>query len=116
MNIRRIDSEYRLSTWAQIIQEQKESGKSVDVFCIENGINKNTYYYWYKKVKAATCTDMIQALPDIQTGSVQWIKLNTEPKNDGFLTVEINGCNIKVNNGTDTGLLIKACKALRPAL
>ena len=40
--------ELRLAQWAGIIKEQKQSGLTVKDWCSQNGITKDTYYYWQK--------------------------------------------------------------------
>jgi len=55
MNTREIAAEYRLAHWAQIMQNRRESGMSVKAFCENSGIHANSYYYWQKKLREATC-------------------------------------------------------------
>lgn len=39
-----------LQLWRGRVMECRNSGKSVAVWCEENGINLKTYYYWQKQV------------------------------------------------------------------
>lgn len=43
--------ELRLAQWAGIIKEQKQSGLTVKDWCSRNGITKDAYYYWQKKLR-----------------------------------------------------------------
>ena len=43
--------ELRLAQWAGIIKEQKQSGLTVNVWCSQNGITKDSYYYWQQKLR-----------------------------------------------------------------
>ena len=43
--------ELRLAQWASIIKEQKQSGLTVKAWCSQNGITKDTYYYWQQKLR-----------------------------------------------------------------
>ena len=61
MNTRYIAKEYRLSHWAQIITEQKESGLTVRAYCEEAGLRENSYYYWQKKLRTAVIDEMTAA-------------------------------------------------------
>jgi transposase-like protein len=45
----------RLTQWAQIVHERKESGQSNRAWCRENGINEKTYYYWQRRLREAAC-------------------------------------------------------------
>jgi hypothetical protein len=48
---RKLTNKYRLEQWNAIIQERINSGKCVDVWCKENNITRDSYYYWLRKVK-----------------------------------------------------------------
>ena len=54
MNTRYIAAEYRLSHWAQIMKERKETGLSIRAYCEGSGIHENTFFYWQKKLRDAT--------------------------------------------------------------
>jgi hypothetical protein len=58
MNTRDIAAEYRLSHWAGIMQERKESGLSVRAFCKNAGFHENNYFYWQRKLREATCEEL----------------------------------------------------------
>ena len=58
MNTREIAEEYRLSYWAGIMQERKESGLSVRAFCKNSGFHENNYFYWQRKLREAACEEM----------------------------------------------------------
>jgi transposase-like protein len=55
INTREIAEEYRLSHWAQVMQERIQSGLSIKAFCKQIGICGNTYFYWQRRVRAAAC-------------------------------------------------------------
>ena len=39
------------SRWLRHVERWKESGLSVNKYCIENGINKNSFRYWIERDK-----------------------------------------------------------------
>lgn len=55
MNIQKITQDYRMNKWIKIIRECKSSGETVSLWCRNNEINTNTYYYWLRKIRAAAC-------------------------------------------------------------
>jgi transposase-like protein len=65
MNTRYIAEEYRLSHWAQIVQERKESGLSIRAYCESSGLHENTYYYWQKKLRDAVGDDLLKRHVDL---------------------------------------------------
>ena len=58
MNTREIASEYRLTHWAQVMQERAQSGLSIKAYCKQLGICGNTYFYWQRRVRAAAAAEL----------------------------------------------------------
>jgi transposase-like protein len=58
MDTRKIAAKYRLRHWAQAMQERVSSGKSIQKFCQDSGISRNTYFYWQRKLREAACEQM----------------------------------------------------------
>ena len=81
MNTREIAEEYRLSHWAGIMQERKESGLSVRAFCKNAGFHENNYFYWQKRLREATCEDLAK------------IQNNTNIVPQGFMEVRLSAGN-----------------------
>ena len=78
MNTREIAEEYRLSHWAGIMQERKESGLSVRAFCKNAGFHENNYFYWQKRLREATCEELAK------------IQNNTNIVPKGFMEVRLS--------------------------
>lgn len=115
MDTQKVTTEYRLSKWAQIIQARIDSGQRVEEFCKTAGITKNAYFYWQRKLREAACTELVKTEEPKNIVPSGWMQLNSNQaqRRNESLGVEINGCCIIVNNGTDTELLKKVCLALR---
>ena len=118
MNTKEIATEYRMVQWSGLLKERRESGESIKEFCQNKGVSENTYFYWQRKLREAAVK---QILPEAAEKSSPmavpsgWARLaEKEPvKTDGnVLTVEVSGCRIEVNAGTDLELLAKVCRAL----
>ena len=58
VNTREITAEYRLTHWAQVINERAPSGLSIKAYCRQIGIAANTYFYWQKKLREAACEQL----------------------------------------------------------
>jgi transposase-like protein len=58
MDVKQLKHEYRLRQWTEIVTECHRSGIPVREWCTEQGISRQTYYYWQKQVReaAALCT------------------------------------------------------------
>ena len=58
VNTREVAAEYRLSHWAQIVQERNKSGSSIRAYCKQLGICENTYFYWQRRLRQAACEEL----------------------------------------------------------
>lgn len=65
MTTREMTSEYRLAQWAEKIREQKNSGQNIRQWCELNGIDRQRYFYWQRKLRQAACNQ----LPGMQMGN-----------------------------------------------
>ncbi len=61
MNTKEMARQVRLTHWAQIMRERKESGRSIRVWCRENNIKEKTFYYWQRRLREAACEGLIEA-------------------------------------------------------
>lgn len=115
MDTRKAASEYRLSQWAQVVQERRNSGQSVKDFCRTAGISRNAYFYWQKRLREAACTKLVKTEEPKSVMPGGWIRLASAPAQlpAGVLDIEIGGCHVTVTTETDHGLLAKVCQTLR---
>ena len=60
MNTRHVAEEYRLTHWAQIMQDRQESGLSIKAYCENAGFRANIYYYWQRKLREAACGEALE--------------------------------------------------------
>ncbi len=105
MNTRKIAEEYRLSHWAGITRERKESGLSVRAYCRQAGFHENVYYYWQRKLREAACEELSNEKAPLPATPAGWALCATETKTATLtssaqiamaeqLTVEISGMRI----------------------
>lgn len=111
MNTRKVAEGYRLTKWTGIIQERKNSGKSVKDFCSDTGISMHSYFYYQRKLRLAACEN----LEGNENGLVPsgWMQLTTERQTETTIDIEIGGCHINVKKETDPELLKQVCLILR---
>jgi transposase-like protein len=58
MNAKTVTAEYRQSQWLQVIKKRNESGMTVKDFCQAEGITKDSYYYWLRKLREKASLDL----------------------------------------------------------
>ena len=118
VNTREIAAEYRLSHWAQIMQERSESGMSIKAYCKSIGLHQNVYHYWQKKLREAaimvtnaqkeTGTEISAQAPQgwalCETAKLQSVQDTIE--------IEIGKSRVTANADTSQELLSKVCRTL----
>ena len=115
MDTQKFAAEYRMSQWAQVIQARVDSGQSIKDFCQAEGISRNAYFYWQKKLRESACTELAKKEEPGCTSPGGWVQLTSGPMQQATeaLRIEINGCHITVTSDTDHSLLAKVCRTLR---
>lgn len=114
MNTRKVAAEYRLSKWAGIIQERKDSGKNVKDFCLDTGISKHSYFYYQKKLRMAACEELVKGSETTELVPAGWMQLTEEKQSKtATIDIEIGGCHVNVDKETDPELLKQVCQVLR---
>jgi len=123
MNTRQVATEYRLAHWAQVMQNRMHAGQSIQAFCAGEGISKNTYFYWQRKLREAACIELAKQADGAENALVPngWTRLE-RPVSTGMqhagtttaaITVEVGGCHISVANNADMTLLAEVCRTLK---
>jgi len=115
MDTNKVAKGYRLSQWAQVMQERRKSGQSVKEYCQRSGISRNAYFYWQRKLRDAACTELVKAAEPkdiVPRGFVQ-LTSGQVPQPSEAIVIEVGGCHITVTAGTDHELLKRVCLTLR---
>ena len=107
--------EYRLSQWEPIITECKNSGLPVATWCRENNVDKQKFYYWQRRLRAAVFGETTTDAPNFKPPAVPNKKKTTivelptpiiEPiSTQASIVLHIKGCTIEVNNNVTPELI-----------
>lgn len=57
-SIKTVDHNIKLQMWAERVQERRNSGIPVKIWCKEHGIKLSTFYTWQKKVFCSISTEV----------------------------------------------------------
>ena len=114
MNIQKVTADYRMSQWTKVIQARQESGQNINEFCQTEGISRNAYFYWQRKLRGLACVELSKT-QEAEIVPRRWVQFAAEPLQQaaGALDLEVNGCRITVTSGTNHDLLAKVCRTLR---
>ena len=58
MDTKEIAGNYRLSQWAQMVQERNDSGQSIKAYCQNIGIREHVFYYRLRKLREVAYGEM----------------------------------------------------------
>jgi len=127
INTREIAEEYRLSHWAQIMQERVQSGRSIKAFCEQIGICGNTYFYWQRRVRAAACehiastkeaaksTGLIpKGFTEVTLSASTREASSMDIASKGKICVEVGGMRITADNAYPPGQLAEFLNGIIP--
>lgn len=124
MDTKLATTQVRLESWTNIIRERSASGQTVKVWCRENNINENKYYYWLRRVKEAALTaaesrTVEVCMPDCSSTSPA---TRQEPVSDpaaapmqDSITIQIRDVVISAGSSVSEDLLTMAIRAARNA-
>jgi len=122
MDVQKIAHEVRLQQWERMVQECRNSGKTIKTWCAENSINIKTYYHWQKLVCQATCRELSvvkepksQVVNDIVDDSPIFAELHMPESKANKLAVTIkhNAMQINIYCGADAATVETAIAAVR---
>ena len=121
MDTRSIKRNYQLQQWRKIIQEQTTSGLTIDEFCNQNGLSRNSYFYWLRLVRVEAVNAQQNAsgfvelkLPDHHNDVVPCITPVSAPEQvPSQLTLSVNGIVIQVTDRTSSDLLARTIEVIR---
>ena len=114
MNTRALATEYRLAQWAQLMQARSASGQSIDEFCQANGISRNKYFYWQRKLREAAAQQLAARQPETALVPSGWAQVTEHAvlKDSKSLLLRIGGAEIELREGFDEALLASVCRVL----
>ena len=114
MNMKKISHEMNLQKWTLIVEECRNSGKTVVKWCDENDINIKTYYYWQRKVLKAVCNELSIANNNVETSpAFAEVILPGMRKSEVAITLNLNNISLQIHNGANESVISQTLKVLR---
>ena len=105
-----------LQLWRGRVMECRNSGKSVAVWCKENGINIKTYYFWQKRVWDKETQTLIQSgqnqFPQPQAVQFAQVNLGMETSSDADIVIRKDDWTVEIRNTANPALLSAVLQAV----
>ena len=100
--VTKVKNEYRLQQWSNLIKDCQSSGMKVDAWCETNGISRNSYYYWLRKIREAAFHEFA-VVEDLPSEPVVLKKLEVQtpvPDTRAAVIIRLGNATIEINEGT----------------
>lgn len=52
--------EVRIQQWTEIMRERQASGMTITAWCKDNGIDRQRYFYWQRRLREMACEQLAQ--------------------------------------------------------
>ena len=105
-----------LQLWRGRVMECRNSGKTIAVWCKENGINIKTYYFWQKRVWDKETQTLIQIgqnqLPQPQAVQFVQVNLGMETSSDADIVIRKDDWTVEIRNTANPALLSAVLQAV----
>jgi transposase-like protein len=122
MDTRSVKRNYYIQQWKSIIRDRNNSGMSVNAYCKQNGISRNSYFYWLRIIREETLSQQapasfVELNPQADSEAELSIVTSfpTETPETSQLTLSINGVTLLVTENTSSALLARTIGVLKNA-
>ena len=129
-NVQELKQQLGMQQWSAIIEDRISSGLKVDEYCEKNGLSRNSYFYWLRKIReemavssSANGTEvlpvttkqgvLVELVPNKSNTPVPRIEL--QPEAAESIALAINGISICVSTDISEEMLTKVMRAARNA-
>lgn len=128
MNVRAATQEIRQKQWASVIKDRIQSGMTVNAYCKANGITRDAYFYWLRKIKQAALEEghparageyekaeaeagsgFVELIPEKHTSEVPREVMTAE----GRIIIKIGEISVQVEGDTSPAFLRTVLRAVK---
>lgn len=122
MNTRLVKRKCSIQQWKAIIQDRNNTNLTVDEYCKQNGLSRNSYFYWLRIIREEALKQSAESgfvelsLPtetDAQSHPVTAVPIaKPEPSQ---LTLSVYGITIQITENTSPALLARTIGVIKNA-
>ena len=86
-----VRDDYRVQTWAMLIEECSNSGLTKREFCRRQGISEKSFYYWLRKLRSKTA----------EAAEPRIVQLESSVTSTEILQIQYRGAELKLPADVD---------------
>ncbi len=107
MDMRKVAREVRLSKWSQILRERNASGQSIQIWCAENGIDRQQYYYWQRKLRESVAASLAERSEDLAVATPTFTEISVPSYKPctGVITVRVGEAVVEITGDVTPAVL-----------
>ncbi len=107
MDMRKVAREVRLSKWSQILQERNASGQSIQIWCAENGIDRQQYYYWQRKLRESVVDSLAERSESLAIARPTFTEISVPSTKacTGVITVRVGKAVVEITGDASPAVL-----------
>ena len=120
-DVRKVKRELKLAEWKELLSQQARSGKSKYVWCEEQGINRDQFFYWQRIVRETLIEEAM--IPGDETsltqpvipGSPRFARINLRGSSGSAgvaVNLRIGDAELNIQNGADIEVIERAIIAV----
>lgn len=120
MGAREATHAYRMQRWVEIMNQCRNSGETVKVWCESQGVNIKTYYYWQRKLREAasetlpTCRESTkEASPELHPTFAEIALPSPHSVSQAAVIVRYHEATIEVCSGAEASTIENALRAVK---
>jgi hypothetical protein len=110
MNSVVVSKQYRLSQGAAMVKACEESGLQIREWCSQNGVTKDKYYYWKRKLRDI-CIDSMDVPSFVDISAVR--HADTASETGASASVNIDGIKVDIYNPATAAFLQNLLEAAK---
>lgn len=102
-SLQQLNRQDKLEVWSRRVRECRNSGMTVQQWCLENGVNTKTYYYWQRKLFEIT----------VSQSEPVFVEMPVRRNPSSVATIVSGELSIDIHHGADSETIFAIIRALK---
>lgn len=102
-SLQQVNRRDKLEVWSKRVRDCRSSGKTVQQWCEENGVNSKTYYYWQRKLFELA----------VEQSEPVFVEMPARSKSETAATIRSGELSVDIHDGAGSELIYAIVRALK---